>query len=270
MSGRKALKNIHLAGTIWLMVCLVFVLAIALRQAGFKWWIIFSLSGHLALLVTLLVSLYLFAIFRGAEKGLDMQQEHPLTSTGSYLAFYVSAPLLGILAGAAAMAGEEKIPQFLSGIALGTFSVTFLTWVIADPLVTTLETLSPASREHRLQRLTADKHKREERRRDRDERLKELFRQQEEDRLRRQMLLATEAGKLAELLRVNKSDFERAERQAVDIGVRAWQIGGLDCMCQLSDMAQKLYKQRYRNLTINDYISNWWDGIGSWRAPAGG
>ena len=207
---------------------------------------------------------------RRTATGQKMTVEHPLTSSGPYLAFYVSAPLLGVLAGAVAMAGETRITQFLSGIALGTLAVTFLTWVIIDPLASMLETLAPTSREHRLQRLAEDNRQQEERKRNREELLSRLFAQQEQDRRRWQMLLTPDAEKLTVLLTANRANFAQAERQAVGIGVRAWQIGGLDCMRRLHSMAMELYKEKYQNLTITDHISNWWDGIGSWRNTAVG
>jgi len=261
---------IHLAGTVWFMLCVGFLVILALRQAGFNWWVIFSLSGHSAVIIFLLISLYLFAIFGASGKEQRTAIEHPLTSTGFYLAFYVSAPLLGILAGIAATIGEMKIVPFLTGIALGTFAVTFLTWVIVDPLASMLEMLVPAGREHRLQRLAEDKRQREERQREREELLGRLFAQQEQDRRRWQALLIPDAEKLAALLKADRANFEQAERQAVDIGARAWHIGGLDCMRRLRDMALELHKEKYRNLTITDYISNWWDGIGGWRSPVAG
>lgn len=268
MNRRNTLKVIHLVGTIWFVVCVGYLLVLALHQAGFNWWLIFSLSGHSALLLFLLVSLYLFAIFGATGKGQRIAAEHPLTSTGPYLIFYVSAPLLGILAGAAAMTGETKIAQFLSGIALGTLGATFLTWVIVDPLASMFEMLAPTGREHRLQRLAADKRQREELQRDRKELLGRLFAQQEQDRQRWQAILTPDAEKLTELLNTNRANFKQAEHEAMDIGVHAWQIGGLDCMRRLRDMTLELYKERYRNPTITDHISNWWDGVGSWRSPA--
>jgi len=270
MDRRNTLKVIHFAGTVWFMLCTGFVFILAMWQAGFNWLVIFSLSGYLAFLITLLVSLYLFAIFKGTGKGPDLEKEHPLTNTGSYLLFYVSAPLLGILAGAASMVGESEILPLLSGIALGTLAVTFLTWVIVDPVVSMLEILTPASRRHRLQRLATEKFRREERKRDREEQVKRVFLWQEQDKRRWQEILALDAVKLAELLKVKSIDFEQAEHKAVDIGVRAWQIGGLECMRQLRDKTLELYKERYQNVTITDHISSWWDGIGSWRTPATG
>jgi hypothetical protein len=265
MSVRPTLKMVHLAGTIWFVVCLGYISVLIMRQAGFNWWLIFSLSGQSASLIFLLISLYLFAIFGATATGQKTTVEHPLTSSGPYLTFYVSVPLLGVLAGAVAMAGETRITQFLSGIALGTLAVTFLTWVIIDPLTSMLETLAPTSREHRLQRLAEGKRQREERQRNREELLSRLFAQQEQDRRHWQVLLTPDAEKLTALLTANRANFVQAERQAVGIGVRAWQIGGLDCMRRLHGMALELYKEKYQNMTITDHISNWWDGIGNWR-----
>jgi len=256
---------IHLAGTIWFAVCVGYLSVLIMRQAGFNWWLIFSLSGQSALLLFLLISLYLFAIFGATATGQKTTVEHPLTSSTPYLSFYVSAPLLGVLAGAVAITGETIITQFLSCIALGTLAVTFLTWVIVDPLASMLETLTPTSREHRLRRLAADKRQQEERQRNREELLNRLFAQQEQDRRRWQVFLRPDAEKLTALLTTSRTNFTQAEHQAVGIGIRAWQTGGLDCMRQLHGMALELYKEKYYNLTITDHISNWWDGIGSWR-----
>lgn len=252
--------------TLWFMVCVGYVLAMALHQAGFRWWVIFSFSGHSALFIFLLISLYLFTMFGAAGKGQETGVEHPLTGTGPYLTFYVSAPLFGALAGAAAMSGETRITQFLSGVALGTLGTTALMWVIVDPLTSVLETLTPAARKHRGRRLAAARAERKKREHDREELLARVSAQQEEDRHRWQALMMGEAEKLAALLKANRADFEQAERQAVDMGVRAWRIGGLNCMRQLRDMAVDLYKDKYKNLMVVDYISVWWDGIGSWRS----
>lgn len=265
MNYKKMLKSVHLAGTVWFMLCMGYVFILAMWQAGFNWVLIFSLSGHLALFLTLMVSLYLYAIFRNLDKGPNLAKEHPLTSTGYYLAFYMSAPFLGILPGAAAMIGETEIALLSTGIALGTLGVTFITWVIVDPVVSMLEMLVPESRQHRLRRLAADRRRREKQRLEREESLRQLFTQQEQDQHGWEKTLAAEVTKLAELLRVKAADFERAEREAVNIGIRAWRTGGIVCMRHLRDTAVKMYKEKYRNFTVTDYISTWWDGIGNWR-----
>ena len=44
--SQKILGMLHFVGTLWFIVCVGYILAISLRQAGFNWWIIFSLSGQ--------------------------------------------------------------------------------------------------------------------------------------------------------------------------------------------------------------------------------
>jgi len=266
MSGRRTLKSIHLAGTLWFTLCVGYILVLALRQAGVRWWVIFSLSGYSALLFFLLISLYLFAIFRGISRSQKVQIEHPLTSTNYYTVFYVTTPLLGGLAGCLGMIGVSTIGQFLLGIALGTLWATFLVWVIVDPATGLLEMLlPPASRKHRAQRLAQAKALRENRQRDHERLLADVLAKEKSVRHRWQKLLNPKAKKLAGLLTANRIDFKQAELEAVDIGVNAWQIGGLSCMRELRDMAMAIARRRNRNKAVVDYIDVWWDGIGSWR-----
>jgi hypothetical protein len=260
------LKSIHLAGTAWFVLCVGYILAFALRRAGFHWWVIFSLSGHSILIVFLLISLYLFAMFRGITRSQIIEVEHPLTSTNYYTVFYITTPFLGGLAGCLGMIGVSAIKQFLLGIALGTLSATFLAWVIVDPVTGLLEILLPAaSRKHRAERLAQAKAEREKRQKDRERLLAEVLANEESERRRWQGALKPQAEKLAELVTSNRSDFKQAEREAADIGVKAWQMGGLSCMRQLRDMAMDLCKKKCQDSLIIDYVSTWWDGIGSWR-----
>jgi hypothetical protein len=269
MTKRRMLKSIHLAGTAWFGLCVGYILVFALRQAGFHWWVIFSLSGHSALIVFLLISVYLFAIYRGVSPGQNIEIEHPLTSSHNYTLFYIVTPLLGGLVGCLGMMGVSSIKLFLLGVALGTFATTFLVWVIVDPATAWLElVLSPAARKHLAERLANDKIEREERRRKREHQLVEALAKYESDRLRWQKVLKPEAEKLAGLLTTSRSDFLQAELEAVEIGVKAWQVGGLECMRQVRDMAIDLYSRKNPNKSIVDYISSWWDGIGHWRRPS--
>jgi len=95
MISRRALRRIHLLSTIWFIACIGYILVLVLRGAGFRWWVIFSLSGPSALVVFLLISLYLFALYRGMGEAQKIEVEHPLTTTGYYMGLYVTAPLLG-------------------------------------------------------------------------------------------------------------------------------------------------------------------------------
>ena len=269
MSERKTLKSVHLAGTVWFIVCVVYILVLALRQAGINWWVVFSLSGHGVLITLLLISLYLFAIYRGISSSQKVQIEHPLTSTSYYAAFYVTTPLFGGLAGCLGMIGISTISQLVLGIALGTLGTTFLVWVIIDPLAGLLEMLLlPASRRHCAERLSRAKALRQSRQRNRERLLTEVLVKAESEQGHWREVLKPKAEKLAGLLTTNEIDFRRIEREAVSIGVDAWQIGGLSCMRELRDMAIAIARQRNQKKSVVDYIGAWWDGIGSWREPS--
>lgn len=270
MSERRVLRLVHLAGTVWFMLCAGYILALRLRQAGFDWWVIFSLSGHSALAILLLISLYLFAVFRGVGTSEKLQAEHPLTGTIYYKAFYVGSPFLGVLASCVGMTGVRTVGQLLLGIALGSLGTTFLVWVIVDPVLGLLEMLLPGSRRHRAERLAHIKALREERQRERKRLLARIVAQEEQDRRRRQRVLLPHAERLAGLLISSGLDFQRAENDAVDIGVRAWQMGGLHCMRQLRDMSIAICKERCGESEVVDYVSTWWDGIGGWRSMSPG
>ncbi|MEJ2703704.1 MAG: hypothetical protein P8Z79_14805 [Sedimentisphaerales bacterium] len=267
MRRRDELRKAHIASTIWFVLAVAYIFVLALRQAGVRWWVVFSLSGHGVLIVSVLVSLYLFAIFRGISSSQTVEHEHPLTSTTYYAAFYILTPFLGGLAGClGGTIGTYSISQFLLGIALGTLGVTFLVWVILDPLIGLLELLLPQSRKHRAARLAQLRAERERKQRDRELLLKQVLEREEMDRRHWRELLEPEAQRLARLLANDGADLQQAEREAVGIGVRAWQTGGLTCMKELRDTAISLVRQNISEQAVVDYVSFWWDGIGNWRA----
>jgi hypothetical protein len=153
MTARKLLKWIHLLATIWLATCVVYLVAERLWQAGFHWWLVFSLSGYSAIMTGLLAGLYVFALFRGIGGARRIEPEHPLTSASWYMGLYVSAPLLGGIAAAMEMANASGVGALMVIVAMGTLRAAFLVWIVLDPLLGVMEMLSPASREHRAERL---------------------------------------------------------------------------------------------------------------------
>jgi hypothetical protein len=265
MNRRKTLKLIHFAATLWFILWLGYIFILALRQAGYSWWIIFPLFGHSAWLVFLLVSLYLFALFRGAGRDQKIEVEHPLTSTTCYALFYVTSPFLGSVAGCLGTAETNTFGQFLVGVALGTLGTTFFVWVVVDPVIGLLEMLLPASRKHRVERLTRVRALRQKRQEEKQRLLAEILTREERQRRHRQRVLQPYAERLAGFLTAENIDYEQAERQAVDIGVGAWRLGGLSCMRQLRDMVMAICRETDGHSPPVDYISAWWDGIGTWR-----
>jgi len=267
MSRQRTLQLIHLASTVWFIICIVYILVLTLRQAGVQWWIVFSLSGHGLLIALMLISLYLFAIFRGISSSQKVQIEHLLTSTDYYKVFYVITPLLGGFAGCLGMIGISTVRQFALGVALGTLGTTFLVWVIIDPLTGLLEMLLPSvSRKHRSQRIAQAKAMRQSRQENRESLLKDVVVKEEHKRQQWREMLKPKAEILAEMLAADEVDFKQIEYEAVGIGVNAWQIGGVSCMRELRDMTLELAREK--NKSVVDYIGVWWDGIGSWRQPS--
>jgi len=255
----------HLASTILFMLCLGYVFILAMRQAGFNWFVIFSLSGQSALIVLLLVSLYLFAMFRGASPSSDSQIEHPLTGTFYYIVFYISAPFLGAIAGALSTIGTTRVGDILDGIVMGTISATFFTWVVVDPVTGLLELLAPEPKKHRAARLAKMQIQKQLEEENRQKMLATMLEKEKENQQRWRQSFTPHSDRLVTLLASEKSNFAKAEQEAIDIGVEAWKTGGLICMKYVRDMTKETFKQRYDEHKYVDYISAWWDGIGRWR-----
>ncbi len=265
MQNHRLLKIMHFAGTLWFVVCALYILILALRQAGFHWWIIFSLSGHSIIIFMVLLSLYLFAIFRGVGKSQSITIEHPLTSTNYYMTFYVSVPFLGLLVSLFAILDFQDLNHVLLTISMGTLGATFLTWVIVDPIVGMIEMLAPESRKHYAVRMERIRLQKEEKKRRREMILKNAIEFAETNQRLWQQHFANEAEKLAEILSLDLVDSPQARETAVDIGVKAWQQGGLYCMQEVREMALNKYKEKTKNDIVMDCISFWWDGIGTWK-----
>jgi len=273
MTQRRFFKAIHFISTIWFVASVAFIIIYKMRQEGYQWWLILSLSGFSAVFTVFLLSVYLVAIFRGAVRSQEPEIEHPLSSMPAYMVLYSISPILGGLAGLLGTIGVEEIDtvnHYISLVFLGTIGATFLFWVIVDPMVAIIETVLPECRNHRRQRLAHAKALREQQQKQRIQLLAEMEDQENSLYQNRSKVLARDAEKLAELMiekNGNHHKNKKSELSAVDIGVRAWQQGGIVCMQQLHDMAVDICKKEYPSDMV-DYITIWWDGIGNWRNPS--
>jgi hypothetical protein len=250
------------------MLCIGYILVLSLRQAGFRWWVIFSLSGYSAVFLLLLVSLYLFAIFRGISRSQKIEIEHPLSTTAYYTMFYNLTPLLGSFAGCLGMLGVCKISELFSGMTLGTLAATFLVWIVIDPMMVSLEKMLPASRRHRRERLLQIRLLRQQKQRERDDLLDRVLAHEEEENHRWRQILTPYSTKLAQKLSVIEMDARQAQEEAINLGVSAWKMGGLHCMKQLYTMTLQRCSTDYQNAVGAECLSGWWDGIGTWRNPS--
>jgi hypothetical protein len=261
------IQGLHVMSTAWLVVCLAYLLVVALRQRGVDWWVIFSLSGYSAVLGFVLVSLYLFALFRGVSRTQHLQPEHPLTCSEPYMMLYAAAPFLGGLAGCLSGLGLEDGGQYLHRTSLGTFGMTFAFWVVLDPTIAVLEGLVPTSRHHRSQRMARAEAERQEREANRQKILAEVIENEKKHRALWQQTLQPYAEELSALLKADADGFLRARARAVEIGAAAWRLGGIACMRQLHEMALSPSGAPSPRGPVMDYLSHWWDGIGTWRGP---
>ena len=266
--SKQGIKHLHLVGTVWFVLCVGFVLANELRKAEVSWWVLLSLSGPSAVIMFVLVSLYLFALFRGGRPTPDQTEEHPLTTSEYYLLLYISAPLLGGFGGALhAALYKQTANDFLVSVTLATFGVTFIYWVILDPILASMETFKPQGRVHRQRRLEKQRAHRLEKQANRDALLEVLILKERENEAVWTETLTTYVPELCDLLDITQSEVRDAEMRAAEIAVEAWRLGGLACMQFLHKKALSAYQEKHPNHPVADYITHWWDGIGMWRSP---
>ena len=247
------------------MLSVGYILVFALWQAGKSWWFIISLSGYSALLILLLISFYLFAIFRGVARSQKTVIEHPLTSSVYYSVFYDTSPFLGALAGCLGAIGVTRVTDYLAVITIGSFGATFLIWIIIDPIAGIIEMMLPASRVHRHQRLEEARIKRQEENLANQRLLAEIESKSEQEKIGWDKVLQPYAQRLAALMSDGQALSKHRESEVIDIGLDAWRMGGIECMRRLHTMVKERHKQKIEGSLIIDYISIWWDGIGSWR-----
>jgi len=266
MNRQNASKLFHFASSMWLVCSIGDIFIISLWQADKSWFTIVSLSWYSIQIIFLLISLYLFAVFRGVARSHRIKIEHPLTTSIYYVAFYNTSPLAGGLAGGFGAIGISKITNFLLVVAVGSLCVTFLVWIIIDPVAGMIETLLPSARKYRKKRYEDIKIKRARDNLAKKRMLDEIEEKEKLEQLHWNKVLGPYAERLATLLINNNDSYKGRENEAIEIGADAWQMGGLKCMRQLYFMAMDICKQKYQRVVVIDYVSNWWDGIGSWRS----
>ncbi|NLW83236.1 MAG: hypothetical protein GXY41_02355 [Phycisphaerae bacterium] len=265
MTTQRLLKRIHILGTAWFTCCAAALLVISLRQAGFRWWVIFSISGYSAVLFAFLLTFYLFALYRGVARA-QYAQEHPLSTSPAYLFFYDSAPFWGAVAG---LFCSFDIPDWtLSArmVAEGTLGMTFMTWVILDSVVGGVESILPKSVRHRTERIAKANAEKERIQRENAALLASL--EQSEKILRGQWEAAFRdiAAELAGLYCGGKGEPGLARQRTAEAGAKAWRTGKIACMRFVHQMIRE-EMSRHPSGHCVDYAAVWWDGIGSWRRP---
>ncbi|MCE5184535.1 MAG: hypothetical protein LLF76_00220 [Planctomycetaceae bacterium] len=263
MSTQKLLKRIHVCGTLWFLLCAAALLILSLRQAGFRWWIVFSISGYSAVLVLFLFTIYLFAVYQGVVRNQN-PVEHPLTTSSSYIALYDIAPFLGSLSGLLA-AGQLSWLALLNAAAQGALVTTFIMWIVIDPLIGLIESLLPRSIASRRQRIRMQHAQKLRIRRDNEELLVRLEQQEARFKAEWASVFGPYAKEAAALLCTDDLN-EKTQRRLVELGAMAWQQGQFICMQYFHEMILREIRNRPQRPSV-DFAALWWDGIGVWRRP---
>lgn len=268
MARRRLLKAMHAAGTAWFLLAASYLLVLNLRHAGINWWVIFSLSGQSAALLFLMLSAYLFAVFRSSNRELNSNIEHPLSNSTQYMTLYSLIPFLGSFTGLVCVYDAENFQQVMFSLTMGALAATFGMWIIFDPVISLIEMLTPASRAHRAKRRSEASQTLIVQEKYRQELLDKLEAEECENQKNWRSMLSGHAQALCELVTAAKAgNAELIQKKGIQIGLIAWQQGGLECMQELEEMAIENIgsKSSSEKSKVKAFISVWWDGIGSWR-----
>jgi hypothetical protein len=237
----------------------------ALRAAGVGWLVIFSLSGQSAAILFLFMTVYLFAIFRGASRAGALLVEHPLTGSKQYLEVYSLMPFLGGIVGLLSMIGVGNRFEVAAGCALGTLLSTFVLWIVIDPLLGAVELLVPSCQAAYDSRKAQEAAIRKEEQADRDKMLRDLAEDEVQKHRQWQVAFAGEAETLATLLRQATEGKKVDVRTAIEVGLLAWQSGGVECMQFLRERANEMVRRSDERESRYDFLAHWWHGVGGWR-----
>jgi hypothetical protein len=262
---KTRLKRLHLGGVALFSIFASYAFVFSLRNAGLGWWAVFSLSSYSMLVVVLLIALYMFALFRSMSQNQMLHTEHPLTSSVYYYFFYSISPILGVIVGLFGWMGEEYMSHWLAVMANGCMWTTFLVWIVVDPLAGLLEMILPSSRKHRQARLSEAKGAKLKEQEERRELFAQIEQAEQREEIAWNTALLSDAEKLAKLLSDVDNNYEKGQAESVDIGLKAWQLGGLNCMKYLHLLTSKILNDRRGGMPAVDYLSVWWDGVGNWR-----
>lgn len=262
--NRYISRMTHLLGMIWFFLCTGYIFAWIILRANSGWIVAISLSGYSTALVLFLICFFLFAVFHRLGKSQIIQLEHPLTSTGFYGLCYNTSSFIGALAGVLAAIGTDGTSNYPLLIAAGSFLVTFVVWLILDPLLAAAEMLLPQSRQNRAIRLAQVKEMRKKETLAKIHALAEAETSEMKKLKKWNKVLEPHAKELAALSITSPAALEQNRGRIVDIGINAWQTGGLGCMRHLHSMAVQTSRQDSRESRSMELVSACWDGIGNW------
>jgi hypothetical protein len=124
----------------------------------------------------------------------------------------------------------------------------------------------PSSRAHRRRRLAKVRALRKAERKSKEKLLKDIENAERIKQQQREKILLPFAQQLALLLGDVNVLKAGSPGKAIEMGIRAWQIGGIEYMKQLHTMTMSQIKSKCNEKESIDYLSIWWDGVGSWQS----
>lgn len=260
------LKIIHLLNLIIFISGAAYIFVYALHRAGQSWLFIASLSGYSAIILLFLLSFYLFAVYRGISDCQNVKDEHPLTTSFPYLLFYNVSSFYGILLGWLMSGANYRTAEHLLNMSEGAAAITFLVWIIIDPIAGFVEMLLPSSRKHRRARIAQIQENRKREYEEKCNLLKEVHLAEQRNKLHWQQILEEDAKELSRLIIEGRIDDKTVQARVIELGVKAFRIGGIECMRHLYSMAGQICKRRPQVISNLEHIPIWWDGIGNWRS----
>ena len=259
-------KRIHLCGVVWFLICVIFTIVIAIYQMGFHWWVVFSVSGYSTVVVLFLITVYLFAIFKGVVRNSN-SIEHPLTTLPYYILLYDAAPFLGALVGFYVASFNQPILSLLIVATQGTLIMTFVMWVITDSLVGIIEVSFPQSIAHRKRRLSENHEKRRAEMLKRQLLLEQVSLQEKQIRSQWECFFRPYVFEIVDLLCNSSVSIETVQRRIAELGALAWQKGDILSMKFFHKIILDKLKHCVNCPSI-DFVALYWDGIGTWRKPS--
>lgn len=262
---RRFFKLLHFFNSGIFVISSAYIFVYALHKVGKSWLFIASLSSYSTMIIIFFLSFYLFAVYRGISSGQNVKDEHPLTTSLPYLLFYNISSLYGVFAVWLVSVSIYTTADYFLRISIGAVASTFLMWIIIDPLVGLSEMLLPSSRMHRHVRNLQTQELRKKDIEEKQNILNEINRSGQNDRRIWQQMLESDANELARIISKRNINYKNIESRVVEIGVKAFRLGGVECMRHLYFMTKQIC-ERNAQFSLNlDYISFWWDGIGNWR-----
>lgn len=232
---------------------------------GFHWWVTFSISSYSAVIVLFLMTVYLFAVYKGVVRNSN-SIEHPLTTSPYYVLLYDLTPFLGSIAGLYAASFSQSVLFIFSTAAQGTLVMTFVMWILLDSLAGLIESSFPQSIEHRKNRV-AEMHERKRLQAlERQKLFEQIDLQEKQSRSGWTLLFQPYAVEVADLLCGRSGNVQSVQKRIIELGALAWRQGGLLAMQFFYTIIREEVKERINRPPV-DFVTLYWDGIGNWRRP---